>query len=392
MESQSSSSCSQASRLLNGRRNLDNISAKRPASVSMFARAAVISRVTRERSARRASVFVHSPPPDEESSDTPLSQRLFLPRSKAPWLTLLLSLTLIAIGALMCNFAFHATRYATETQQTGNVTVSTLNESLYNGLRSLTYIGPIFMGVGAFLIIVCCVVLLDTREKMLKQIAKERTQQQQDLSCELTYQTIIARNSKANNPSKGAMDVKDKTVGQSGDVKSLKPSLKQWQSHSCENISKAFLSQMRTKGLPGSQPALTPGAAAMASPAIERREHINTACLSSTPKIALLPQLRGKYMPLARLGALCNDRGPIISHPPTQAVNLAYEHSNYSLKSALKTHTPSSPVRLKERMSDSCHDNHSRDEEPLQMSVVDREKNDNEHRPLDNCQEQTTLV
>lgn len=59
------------------------------------------------------------------------------------------------------------------------------------------------MGFGAFFIIVACVVLLDIREKQVKDIMKRQAELQADFSKELSYRAILnakARKSRASDP------------------------------------------------------------------------------------------------------------------------------------------------------------------------------------------------
>jgi len=155
----------------------------------MFARAALVGRVARERAEARRKVLLTNQPAKEKAPVAPLRQRCFIPCMRGPWVTVGFGIFLIITGAIMCNFAFHAHHYAlSDSPHASNTTE--LNKPIYNGLRSLTYIGPAFMGFGAFTIIIACVLLFDKRDKILKEYIKAQVQSQQDMSMELSIRVV----------------------------------------------------------------------------------------------------------------------------------------------------------------------------------------------------------
>ncbi len=69
----------------------------------------------------------------------------------------------------MCIAAFyaeHLSTYEIHNPQPQNKTTSRvpkLDKSKNFHIRNLTYIGPIFMGVGAFIMVIACVIVFETR-------------------------------------------------------------------------------------------------------------------------------------------------------------------------------------------------------------------------------------
>ena len=160
----------------------------------MTAGAAVVSRVYREHNARR-SKYNRNPRiiPEPDMTVQPVTKGCFLPCVKGPWSIMALCIGLMVLGGYMCNLAFHAEYYALEYRVVGNVTTNYTNESLRKGLKSMTYIGPSFIGVGSFVIIICCVVLFDLREKKMKTLLQIKLESQQGMSMEYTNRLILDR-------------------------------------------------------------------------------------------------------------------------------------------------------------------------------------------------------
>ena len=78
----------------------------------------------------------------------------------------------------MCVVGYYAEYFATtETvSNTSNGTdiVITKDSSMQFHIKNLTFVGPIFMGIGAFIIVVACVVVFETRDKVLDLIEEQQ--------------------------------------------------------------------------------------------------------------------------------------------------------------------------------------------------------------------------
>lgn len=284
----------------------------------MYARAAIIGRMTRERNARLSKVIIQPPARFTRKSTVirpvlppPMSTKCYLPSQRGPWFTLALALFLIAVGATMCNFAFHAKRYATVGTSTETNTTASVNEALYSGLNSLTYIGPTFMGVGAFLIIVCCVLLFEIKEKRMKELSKSNVEQQQSMSREYTNKAILTKN--------GA-DIKQKGS---------------FLAHATEVIANGCGEVMYQS--PTNQCKMSNSMSSSISNVYQQFNSISTICPATIPTIALDPPIcddfKGdRWMSLVRLSTIHDCNGPI-RELQRDGVNPAYEYSDYDLKS-----------------------------------------------------------
>ncbi|XP_054715997.1 uncharacterized protein LOC129225574 [Uloborus diversus] len=73
---------------------------------------------------------------------------------------------LIAIGVGMTVFGFYADTFAVQEHldEATNRTVSVVNEHLKLHIHNLTYVGPVFMGIGGMLIVAACVLTFDGKE------------------------------------------------------------------------------------------------------------------------------------------------------------------------------------------------------------------------------------
>lgn len=99
---------------------------------------------------------------------------------------------LILLGAVMCNFAFHAEKLSRISHRISNATDTELvsNSTKLGALKSLTFIGPSLIGLGIFVIIIACVLLLDRRDKILKDYTDSMIKTQQEISMELSYRIV----------------------------------------------------------------------------------------------------------------------------------------------------------------------------------------------------------
>ena len=74
-----------------------------------------------------------------------------------------------------------------------NHTVITKNSNLHYHISNLAYVGPMFMGVGAFIIIIACVVVFETRDKVFELINHQRMT---SLKQNVDFYDIIVENMK----------------------------------------------------------------------------------------------------------------------------------------------------------------------------------------------------
>ena len=165
----------------------------------MFARAAIVGRVARERAEARRSFIDQKAEIKRKIPQLPYRQRCFIPFLKGPCMTVGCGFFLILCGAVMCNFAFHAKELAVvkvPATRTNSTTVSsgtpdvTTNKTTYIALKSLTFIGPSLMGLGIFVIIIACVLLFDKRDKVIREFMEGLIRHQQDISMEMSFRSM----------------------------------------------------------------------------------------------------------------------------------------------------------------------------------------------------------
>ncbi|KAL1478164.1 hypothetical protein MTO96_035169 [Rhipicephalus appendiculatus] len=73
-------------------------------------------------------------------------------------------LVLIVIGASMATVGFYSDHLSTVEERRGNSTVRVKNEHRDRHLDSLTYLGPLVMGLGGFIIVATCVMTFEARD------------------------------------------------------------------------------------------------------------------------------------------------------------------------------------------------------------------------------------
>ncbi|XP_077547463.1 uncharacterized protein LOC144159691 [Haemaphysalis longicornis] len=73
-------------------------------------------------------------------------------------------LVLIVIGASMATVGFYSDHLSTIEERRGNSTVRVKNEHRDRHLDSLTYLGPLVMGLGGFIIVATCVMTFEARD------------------------------------------------------------------------------------------------------------------------------------------------------------------------------------------------------------------------------------
>ncbi|GAB6029943.1 hypothetical protein CHUAL_005638 [Chamberlinius hualienensis] len=81
---------------------------------------------------------------------------------------ILIGMTLIAIGAAMATVGYYANELSLEEQTTGNLTVQVKNASRGFHLNNLSYVGPIIMGFGGFILVATCVMTFEARDNASK--------------------------------------------------------------------------------------------------------------------------------------------------------------------------------------------------------------------------------
>ncbi len=104
-----------------------------------------------------------------QKHEIPLKQKFYIPFMWSTCSGCLIGLLILAGGIAMCIAAFYAEHLATyeiNSPHFENKTASMvkkMDKSKHFHIRNLTYIGPIFMGVGAFVMVIACVVVFETR-------------------------------------------------------------------------------------------------------------------------------------------------------------------------------------------------------------------------------------
>ena len=305
----------------------------------MYARAAIIGRVTREHNERRSRILIPAPTTKPTAakllSYVPMSKQC-IPCTKGPCGALLVAIILLSLGAVMCNFAFHAETYSTIKISSNNQTATIKDHSLYSGLKSLTYIGPTFMGIGAFLVIVCCVLLFDIREKRLKLAAKEQAEQQQSMSKEYTNKTIWSRQASSKKKGSRMAEVTD-LIASGKDIETMSgpsnPLLLSVNNHHYQHT-------------PTNDESLTISNNAHGAPPLEQINNIATISHPNSPHILIesrnnsIIEESDEWVPVIKLTASIYERGPIIRYEPQDGgVNPGYQHSDYELKNIAQNPT-----------------------------------------------------
>ena len=107
-----------------------------------------------------------------------LKQRMYLPFMWSTCVGTFLGFIVLCGGTAMCVVGYFAEYFATtETvSNTSNGTdiVITKDSSMQFHIKNLTFVGPIFMGIGAFIIVVACVVVFETRDKVLDLMEEQQ--------------------------------------------------------------------------------------------------------------------------------------------------------------------------------------------------------------------------
>ncbi|OQR70745.1 hypothetical protein BIW11_11428, partial [Tropilaelaps mercedesae] len=80
-------------------------------------------------------------------------------------------LLLMACGAAMATLGFYSDHLSTVEERRGNSTVLIKNENRDWQLDSLTYLGPMVMGLGGFIIVATCVMTFEARESRMSKLS-----------------------------------------------------------------------------------------------------------------------------------------------------------------------------------------------------------------------------
>lgn len=308
----------------------------------MTAGAAVVSQVYRERNARRSRYTLKPrPPPNDPDMAVQSVKPACLPCVKGPWLLMLLCIGFMVLGGYLCNLSFHAEYHSMQPTLVNNHTVVVKDMAKFRGLKSLTYIGPTFIGVGAFTIIICCVVLFDLREKRMKTLLQIKLESQQGLSMEYTNRLILDKASERQEKARAValVDITDQ-------ITSAINEKKRQSADNEEDIEKlSDPPAEEPKSIPQS-----PASVHVENEIPENCEQMNKIATISQPTTPAKLQLespsklppyteehttRDKWFPLMRLTALANDQGRIIKKKRKQKAqedNSAFQESNYDLQ------------------------------------------------------------
>lgn len=117
--------------------------------------------------------------------------RCYIPFMWSTCVAIFTGFAILSAGLLMCVFGYfgddsHRQRVDNSTRS-WNVTET----SGINHMRGLTYIGPVLMGFGCFIIVVACVVVCETRDRMLKIIAQAEKQKKKVTTKPDFYDLVI---------------------------------------------------------------------------------------------------------------------------------------------------------------------------------------------------------
>ncbi len=110
----------------------------------------------------------------KKKSELTLRQRLYVPCMWSSCCSCCSGLVLFLGGAVMSFMGYYAEVFATSFRSvtTYNETMEAyvVNQSLKYHISNFRFAGPLFMGVGTFLSIIACVVVLETRDKVLEMM------------------------------------------------------------------------------------------------------------------------------------------------------------------------------------------------------------------------------
>ena len=108
----------------------------------------------------------------------PLRERLYIPCMWSTCGGCFIGLLIFCAGTALVVVAYFAEYFSstvtTEHRHNSTVIVTNRNAALKFFLHALSYIGPVIMGVGAFLVIMIGVVVCETRDKVLDLMQKQR--------------------------------------------------------------------------------------------------------------------------------------------------------------------------------------------------------------------------
>lgn len=83
---------------------------------------------------------------------------------------LILGLTLMLVGAGMATLGYYADHLSMGSELRGNVTVRVKNDLKGFHLNNFSYVGPIVMGFGGFIVVASCVMTFEARDSAAKVV------------------------------------------------------------------------------------------------------------------------------------------------------------------------------------------------------------------------------
>lgn len=115
----------------------------------------------------------------KKKSTLTLRQKLYVPCMWSSCLSCCSGFAIMFGGLAMSFMGFYAEYFATsirtnQTAENGTEQYLHIDSTLQYHISNFRYIGPLFMGVGTFLSIVACVIVLETRDKVLEMMEEKQ--------------------------------------------------------------------------------------------------------------------------------------------------------------------------------------------------------------------------
>ena len=136
-------------------------------------RGAAVARLTVRRgqgSTGQPAVVRRKPPPKKE----PEGDFVCLPLAWPTCLAVVIGSVVAIGGAAVCAAGFHAETLSTSYTYNGTQKLASVNQAKLTALKRLTFVGPVIMGTGSFIIVVALVVMLEMRDKLIQRIKLQR--------------------------------------------------------------------------------------------------------------------------------------------------------------------------------------------------------------------------
>ena len=137
--------------------------------------------------------------------------RCFIPFMWSSCVSILVGTMVLLGGTAMCVSGYYAGYFSrTQLGMNGTEPVYRRDERAHYHIKNLTFAGPVFMGIGCFVIVVACVVVCETRDKLLKERADAERMQSQNkpnfydmMINQLTLRESSVKESSSAHPSPG---------------------------------------------------------------------------------------------------------------------------------------------------------------------------------------------